>query len=257
MSTTLPFFDRLLDQARRYQDLGLNHRAATILERLADFRELPAEVAEETQHRLAQLSDEAQRYPRCRRHLATAIAHGPTKAEYRADMGRAVAADPECFDDEALDHFEQATQLDPENPRYLCDYGNLAIRLGEYDKGLNLLRQAREAAPDDMDTLSAYVTGLVAADQADEARVVLRDEAFRHAGKRRFQARYRALRFELAHDEQTTDPTEEPMLLPFPRPTAAHETDDGRVVRLDAAEGHAGPKRTSPEVARNERSQQE
>src|SRR5262249_22506720 len=55
MSTTLPFFERLLDQARRYQDLGLNHRAATLLERLADFRDLPAEVVEETQHRLAQL----------------------------------------------------------------------------------------------------------------------------------------------------------------------------------------------------------
>ena len=76
MSMTLPFFDRLLDQARRYQDLGLDHRAATILERIADFRELPADVAEETQHRLAQVSAEAERYPRCRRHLASAITHG-------------------------------------------------------------------------------------------------------------------------------------------------------------------------------------
>jgi tetratricopeptide (TPR) repeat protein len=255
MSTTLPFFDRLLDQARRYQDLGLNHRAATILERLADFRELPADVAEETQHRLAQVSADAERYPRSRRHLATAIAHAPKNAEYRVDLGRAVAADPECFDDQALAHFSQATELDPDNPRYLCEYGNLAIRLGEHERGLDLLRQAREIAPDDMDTLAAYVTGLVDTDQADEARRVLRDEAFRHAGKRRFQARYRSLRFELAHDEQTTDSTEEPTLLPFPQAASVHETDDGRIHRHDAAEGHAGPRR--PDVARNERTQQE
>ena len=175
--------------------------------------------------------------------------------EFRGDWVRAVAADPECFDDQAIDHFVQATELDPDNPRYLCEYGSLAIRLGEYEKGLHLLRQARAAAPDDMDTLAAYVTGLVDADQADEARRVLRDEAFRHTGNRRFQTRYRTLRFELAHDEQATLAIEEPCLLPFPQATSVHETDDGRIHRHDTAEGHAGPKRN--EGARNEWTQQE
>jgi tetratricopeptide (TPR) repeat protein len=259
MSMTLPFYDRLLDHARRYQDLGLNHRATTILERLADFRELPADVVEETQHRLAQLSGDAERHCRSRRHLAVAITHGPTNAECRADMGRAIERDPACADEDAYDHYGQATQLDPENPRYLCDYGSLAIRLGECEAGLNLLRQAREIAPDDMDTLASYVTGLVDAGQPDEARCVLRDEAFRHAGDRRFQTRYRSLRFKLAHDEQNAVPMEEPCMLPFRRPETAtrHETEDGRIVRLDAAEGHAGPRRQTPDVSRNEQSQRE
>ena len=258
MSTTLPFFDRLLDQARRYQDLGLNHRATTLLERVADFRDLPTDVVEETQHRLAQLSAEAERYPRCRRHLAAAIAHGPTNAEYRADMARALESDPAGADEDAFDHYGQATQLDPENPRYLCDYGSLAIRLGECEAGLNLLRQAREIAPDDMDTLASYVTGLVDAGQPDEARRVLRDEAFRHARDRRFRTRDRSLRFKLAYDEQNAMPMEEPCVLPFrqPEPTR-HETEDGRIVRLDAAEGHAGPRRQTPDVSRNEQSQRE
>jgi tetratricopeptide (TPR) repeat protein len=258
MSTTLPFFDRLLDQARRYQDFGLDHRAATLLERLADFPELPAEIAEETQHRLAQVSAEAERYPRSRRHLAVAIVHGPTKAEYRADLARIVERDPACTDEEALDHFDKATELDPENPRYLCDYGSLAIRVGEFEKGLNLLRQARAIAPDDMDTLASYVTGLVDAGQPDEARQVLRDEAFRQRGNRRFQGRYRSLRFKMSHEEQNAMPMEAPRLLPFRRPEpVTHEAEDGRTHRHDVAEGHAGPRRRSPDVSRNEQSQRE
>jgi tetratricopeptide (TPR) repeat protein len=257
MSTTLPFFDRLLDQARRYQDIGLDHRATRLLERLADFRDLPTEVVEETQYRLAQLSAEAERYGRSRRHLATAIAHGPTNAEYRADLARVLDSDPAGAEDEALDQYAEATRLDPENPRYLCEYGSLAIRLGDCESGLKLLRQAREAAPDDMDTFASYVTGLVDAGQPDEARRVLRDEAFRRSGDRRFEGRCRSLRFQLARDEQQASPDEEPCLLPFRLSATLHETDDGRIVRHDAAEGHAGPRRLTPDVTRNERSPQE
>jgi tetratricopeptide (TPR) repeat protein len=258
MSTTLPFYDRLLDQARRYQGLGLNHRAATLLEQLADFRELPGDVVEEAQHRLAQLAAEAERYPRSRRHLAAAIAHRPTSAEYRSEMGQAVERDPACAPDEALDCYAQATQFDPENPRYLCEYGSLAIRLGEYESGLNLLRQARDAAPNDMDVLESLVTGLVDAGESDEARRVLRDESFRQSGNRRFQARYRSLRFRVTHGEQHAPaPIEEPHVLPMRRSAEFHETEDGRLVRHDAAEGRAGPRRQTPDVSRNERTQRE
>ena len=260
MSTTLPYFDPLLDQARRYQYYGLDNRAAKHHERLADFPELPAEIAEETQHRLAQVSAEAERYPRSRRHLAAAIVHGPTKAEYHADMGRVIERDATCADEEALDCFGQATELDPENPRYLCDYGALAIRhSGETERGPRLkLRQAREIAPDDMDTLASYVTGLVDAGQPEEARRVLRDEAFRQSRNRRFHGRYRSLRFKMSHDEQNAMPMEGPRLLPFRRPdSVTHETEDGRIHRHDAAEGHAGPRRQTPDVSRNEQSQRE
>ena len=174
-------------------------------------------------------------------------------------MGRAVECDPTGSDDEALDCYGQATALDPENPRYLCEYGRLAIRLGEHESGLKLLRQARDVAPDDMDTFASFVNGLVAAGQPEEARRVLRDEAFRHAGDHRFAGRYRSLRFKMSHDEQNAMPMEEPRLLPFRRPetVARHETDDGRIHRHDAAEGHAGPRRQTPDVSRNEQSQRE
>jgi len=55
MSKTLNLARILLRQAQNCLDLGIAHEAKRRFERLAEFRSLPADVAEETQVRLAEL----------------------------------------------------------------------------------------------------------------------------------------------------------------------------------------------------------
>ena len=56
MSMTLNLVDRLLARGRHFQQLGRDHDAIDTLGRLSQFASLPAEVAEETQARLAEIN---------------------------------------------------------------------------------------------------------------------------------------------------------------------------------------------------------
>ena len=56
MSMTLNLVDRLLAAGRNLHKLGREQDALHIFSRLSGFRQLPAEVAEETQVRLAEIS---------------------------------------------------------------------------------------------------------------------------------------------------------------------------------------------------------
>src|SRR3954447_2164718 len=82
MSRTLNLVDGLLLMGRRHQQLGRARDALTILARLASFRELPREVAEETQARLGEIQLRRRKYHRARRHLAAALHHDPENARY-------------------------------------------------------------------------------------------------------------------------------------------------------------------------------
>jgi tetratricopeptide (TPR) repeat protein len=260
MSKTLPLLDHLLSQARRLQTLGLHHRAKVVLNRLAAFRELPKEVAEETQHRLSQLHTEIEDYPQSRRHLAAALAHRPGCGEYHFDLAHAIEADSSCPAEKALDHYRNAVRLEPDNVQYLCDFGLLAIRLGQTESGLKLLRQAQEKAPDDREVIDKLATGLADAGQADEALEVLRAAMFRNSSDRRFRDLYRKHQFRVVSDEQTRlrsipCPGEEPAILRFRKPAAKPRRmeADGRILRLDSPEGFVGPRRHSPEASRKKR----
>src|SRR5262245_406305 len=82
MYTPLNLFDQLLCQARRHLQLGRHREATTLFTRLAGFRELPADVAEETQARLAQLHLKRRRFAQARRHLTAALRYQPDNARY-------------------------------------------------------------------------------------------------------------------------------------------------------------------------------
>ena len=61
-------------------------------------------------------------------------------------MARAFADDETASTDRALTHYRTALRLDPDNARYLCEYGLLTVRLGKTDAGLAALRRARAVA---------------------------------------------------------------------------------------------------------------
>jgi Tfp pilus assembly protein PilF len=225
MSTTLNLVDRLLARGRNFQALGRDFDAHHILSRLADFRDLPADVAEETQARLAELCLRRKRHKKARRHLTAALRHQPDNARYHYLMATAVEADKKADPERAAEHFRRALELDPEQPKCLGDYGLVAIRLGQSEEGLQCLRRAVEVAPDDPDVLQRLVKGLCLANRPDEARTTLRIALFTHPRDRRFRNLWDRFQFDQLRQEQEaarlsgpagTD-EDVPVLLPFVR----------------------------------------
>ena len=249
MSTTLNLADRLLARGKHFQQIGRTHDAVHILSRLAEFRELPADVAEETQARLADLHLRYNRPRKARRHLTAALAHKPDNARYHYLMARAVEADRRGEPERALEHYERSLELDSQQPDCLSEGGLLAVRQGQAERGLHHLRRAVEMAPDDPMHLQRLVKGLCVARRPEEARAALRMALFRHPRDHRFRKLWDDFRFDQLRQEQevkrlahfggeTADAG--PTILPFVRPAhkAGPATATPTIIRRD---GPAAP----------------
>jgi tetratricopeptide (TPR) repeat protein len=227
MTATLNLVDHLLARGRKYQELGRFADAEDLLGRLAAFRELPADAAEETQARLAELHLRRRRYARARRCLTAALAHRPDSARYHLLMATALQADDRGDLERADEHYCRSLELDPKQVKCQSDAGLLAVRLGRAEEGLTRLRQAVEQAPADVEALRKLVKGLRLADRADEARAAIRAGLFRNPRCPRFRKLWRDYQFkELRRRQQAgrrarRAPTGEPVLLPFRRPEGA------------------------------------
>jgi tetratricopeptide (TPR) repeat protein len=254
MSRTLSLADSLLAMGRNFQELGRPHDALDILDRLAGFRSLPAAVAEETQARLAEIRLGRGDFTRARRHLTAALTHQPDNARYHYLMASALAGDEKKGDPHrAADHYRRSLRIDPEQPACLCEFGLLALRLGQTDEGLACLRMAVELAPDDPEPLARLVEGLCREDGADEARRVLRAALFRNPRHAGFRKLWTDFQFTQLYHEQTArraersaEPgaTDGPTLLPFvrPAPGTVWARSRGQRVRRD------GPSASEPHL---------
>jgi Tfp pilus assembly protein PilF len=251
MSTTLNLVDRLLARGQYFQQLGRDHDALAILGRLSDFRELPAEVAEETQIRLAELCLRRKRPRKARRHLTAALRHQPDHARYHYLMACAVQADRHAEPERALEHYERSIQLDGDQPDCLSAAGLLAIRQGQSERGLTWLRRAAELAPDDPEILQRLTRGLCLLCRQEEARKVLLAALFRHARDARFRKLWNDFQFDQLRQEQEAERLADrggeaaesgPTLLPFLRPVSDKAPVRGTpaILRCD------GPSATPP-----------
>src|SRR5262249_41196960 len=158
-----------------------------LFERLASFRHLPRQVAEETQLCLAEILLEQGEYRAARRHLTAALAHKPTSARYHFLMASALEADLNGNQRQALEHYRMSLQLDGEQPECLGEAGMLALRLGKVTEGLKWLRRAVELAPDDPEVVEGLVEALQEMGRPEEARLTLRAAMFRNPRDGRFR----------------------------------------------------------------------
>jgi Tfp pilus assembly protein PilF len=247
MSTTLNLVDRLLVRGRHFQNLGRDHDALHILGRLAGFRELPAEVAEETQLRLAELYLRHQRLKKARRHLTAALRHQPDNAQYHYLMATAIEGDPKAEPERAAAHFRRSLVLDPDQPQCLGEYGLLAIRLGQSEEGLKCLRRATELAPDDPQALERLVKGLRLTNRPDEAHTALRVALFRNPRDGRLRKLWIDFQFDQLRQQQeearlgsNAGAGDGPNILPFvPLPRIHKPLPDG--VRQDGPSSLPAP----------------
>ena len=247
MSMTLNLVDRLLARGRHFQQLGRDHDAIDTLGRLSQFASLPAEVAEETQARLAEIHLRCNRPRKARRHLTAALVHQPTNARYHLLMARAVEADRRGDPDRALEHYRRSLEIDPDQPDCLSECGLLATRQGQSGEGLNNLRRAVELDSDNPELLQRLVKGYCILRRPEEARAALRIALFRHARDARYQKLWNDFQFEQLRRQQETDnlarcgtdgSDAEPIVLPFVR-LARPETQgkgSATIIRVDGPE---------------------
>jgi Tfp pilus assembly protein PilF len=226
MMTTLNLVDHVLAMGRRYQEAGRHRDAVAILTRLAHFRFLPAEAAEETQARLAEIQLKRRKFKCARRHLTAALRHQPDNARYHYLLATALQAEEGGDLERAAEHYRRAVELDPGHIKCLADYGLLLLKMGQTEEGLDRLRQAGRRAPEDVEVLGKLVKGLRLSGQSEEARSVLQVALFRNARSTRFRKLWNEFRFQQARrrsdnerrqrDENGAD-GEQPVLLPFVR----------------------------------------
>ncbi len=257
MSRTLNLLEQLLSRGRKLQDLGRSDDAASVLVRLAGLQELPAEVAEEAQIRLAELHLRRRRYSQARRHLAAALILRPDNARYHYLMGNALELDDNADPQRALEHYRRSLEIDPDQPRCLSDLGLLALEMGEDDEGIRALRQAVELAPDDADAVGKLAEGLCLLERFDEARLLLRAALFRNSRDYAFQRLWNDFQFQQSRQEQHSaleldllrwDAIEQPRVLPFVRPPSDGEQNGSsrKIFRRDNASKPAKPHTSYP-----------
>jgi Flp pilus assembly protein TadD len=226
MSTTLNLVDRLLRRGRSLQEMGRSHDALQALERLTHFQEVPSEVAEETQVRLAELQLQRRQFGPARRHLTAILRHHPDNGHAHYLLATALEMDDKGDARRALAHYRRCLELDGEQPDCLCACGLLALRLGQRGEGLANLRRAAELMPDDPETLGQVVTGLCLANEADEARRLLLAARFRKPHDARFVQLWNDFQFQRLRKQQETARCRRKaegdeagaVLLPFVRP---------------------------------------
>ncbi len=205
MMPNLNLVDHVLAMGRRYQDAGRHRDALTVFTRLSRFRYLPAEAAEESQARLAELYLKRRKYKHARRHLTAALRHQPDNARYHYLLATALQAEEGTDLQRAAEHYRRALELDPGHIKCLADYGLLLLRLGQTEEGLSRLREAAERAPDDVEVLGKRVKGLRLAGRSDEARSLLQVAMFRNARLPRFRKLWNEFRFQQARASATAN----------------------------------------------------
>ncbi len=226
MMPTLNLVEGVLAMGRRYQEVGRHRDAVAVFTRLSHFRYLPAEAAEETQARLAEIHLKRRRYKQARRHLMAALRFQPDNARYHYLLATALSSEETADLQLASEHYRRALELDPGHVKCRADYGQLLLRLGQMEEGLAHLRQAAKKAPDDVEVLGKLVKGLRLSGQSDEARSTLHLAMFRNARSPRFRKLWNEYRFQQARrrskaermqQAENESEGEKPVLLPFVR----------------------------------------
>jgi tetratricopeptide (TPR) repeat protein len=228
VQATLNLVDHLLAAATRCQEQGRLREAVRLLTRLAGFRELPAEVAERTQARLAEVQLKRRKFKRARRHLAAALQHAPDEARYHYHMATALVHDRDGDLERAADHYRRSLELEPEQVKCQYDYGLLQVRLGLTEEGLDRLRRAVDQAPADADAVAKLAKGLRLSGRTEEAGAVLRAALFHNSRVPRFRKLWNEFQFHQLRQKQDQERVrraaarrhDAAVILPFVRPAA-------------------------------------
>ena len=242
MTETISYFDSLFATARRQAVCQQIRLAIATLRRLAGLPSLSSHQTEQVHATLGKLLLERRKYRSARRHLVAAVRLDRTNARTFFLLGLACRYDPEGDLDRAGRYFARCLRLAPTHARCLGEAGLLAITLGDYDGGLQLLHRAIELQPDNSAAIARLCRGLCQAGQPEEALRQVRLARFRLPRCPTLQRLSVEMRLDRLRCRQECNASLEevpaPVLLPFLRVVSSGgETP----VRLDDAEPVRGP----------------
>ncbi len=222
MSMTLNLADHVLRVGRNLQEVGRASDALRMLERLAGWKHLPAEVAEETHACLAEIRMRHCQFAHAHRHLAALLDLGPDNPRYHYLLAATFDPDKRGSGEAAYEHYRRSLELDPNQADCLSDLGLLALRLGKDEEGLQALRRAVDLAPDDPDVVGKLAEGLGRCGKLEEARLTLRAAMFRNSRNPAFRKLWNDFRFQQVcankqarQMDEASPQADEPVLLPF------------------------------------------
>jgi Flp pilus assembly protein TadD len=223
MSRTLNFADHVLTRGQNLHQVGREEDAQRLLDRLAGWEHVPAEVAQKTHACLVEIRMRHGQWGQARRHLAALLAGEPDNPRYHYFIAATYDADERGSAETAYEHYRRSLEIDPTQADCLSDLGLLALRLGDNEEGLQALRHAVELAPDDPEIVGNLAEGLRRSGRTEEARLTLRAALFRNSRSGAFHRLWNDFRFrqvcaaeEAARQRgEGAEETEEPVLLPF------------------------------------------
>jgi len=234
MSRTLNFIDFLILKARNLHEAGHTCNAEELLVRLTRLPDLSPEVAEEVHARLGRIRLDQDDYLQARRHFVAASALAPNKAEYHHLAAVALLDDPNSDTARTAKRFQKAMRLEPTNTTYRADYGIFALQCGNREEALKVFGQACDQGAD-VDVVGRIVDALLACDEVDEARKLVRTEMFRRSHDRSIRELWNNLQYQILCrrqiDEEPVALRKQPkkaVLLPFLRPFTPDTKAAGR-----------------------------
>jgi Flp pilus assembly protein TadD len=244
MGQTLNLVAAMLATARDLQAAGRNRAAIDLLQRLANFRNLAHDIAEEIHSRLADLHAELEQYKHARRHLTIALTFRPQHAGYHHRMGMWIESDPDAAVARAGRYYRQAVRSEPDNAEYWIDYGCYLLHADRMRSGRIALRRAFKLASHDAELVGRIAAALCGAGLWDDARRLLRLARFGSPRDSRFRTLWQQHQFErLCYDQQRESEerlepnVEAPIVMPFVRRQRTSPTlrVEGKIIRFDSA----------------------
>lgn len=234
MSRTLNLADALLLRGRRHLECGQLTSALSQFGRLAGMRELPADVAEETQSRLAEIQARRGKIRRACRHLLAALKYDRDNAGYHYRLGKLYHRRGQEFWARAETHYARALELKPGRVACLIAAGFLAIRRGDEQLGLSRLRAAVQRRPENPNVLHRLLKGLRRTGRMEEARQEMLAALFRNPRDARFRQLATGLQFHTLWLRQQKER----------QTTLAHQNEGPVVLQFVPGSGSPGPKKT-------------
>lgn len=242
MARTLYLADQVYERASRYYALGQSTLALPLLRYLISNPEhAPGRLA--SAHLMAgECLLKLDEYGAARKHLNECLRIEPHNPQAHYCLAQAYQNDAEADASKAARHYREALRMAPLVPAFLSAAGVYFADMGQPRRGLKLLRQAHELAPDDLDVLRSLVNTLVELNREPEAHRLLNGLRFRLGVRAGFSDLVREVNFRAARTAQAmpvtptkrSSPRQEEVL-PFLNLVPAGDELPVRAMRRDAA----------------------